>query len=242
MNQQRFRRDGTPLYISVAEVLRQRILRGVWKPGQFLPTIEVLMEEFKVARVTVRDAVKILESEGLLNPRRGRGTMVLPHQPPTRPLSVVTSLSQLVELYRGDVPDLVSLDDYETDLPEGVNFGKAAPKYHMLRRIHSRDGQRYCVITLYIAKHIFDRHEAALRSNLALPVLFDDPELHIEAAHQSLIVTKCDMETAELLDVSVGEPMAEVRRVMCEQDGTIFYLADVIYRGDYIRLDMDLLA
>lgn len=242
MNQQRFRRDGTPLYISVAEVLRQRILRGVWKPGQFLPTIEVLMEEFKVARVTVRDAVKILESEGLLNPRRGRGTMVLPHQPPTRPLSVVTSLSQLVELYRGDVPDLVSLNDYETDLPEGVSFGKAASKYHMLRRIHSRDGQRYCVITLYIAKHIFDRHEAALRSNLALPVLFDDPELHIEAARQSLIVTKCDMETAELLDVSVGEPMAEVRRVMCEQDGTIFYLADVIYRGDYIRLDMDLMA
>ncbi|MEQ8305266.1 MAG: GntR family transcriptional regulator [Hoeflea sp.] len=242
MNQQRFRRDGTPLYISVAEVLRQRILRGVWKPGQFLPTIEVLMEEFKVARVTVRDAVKILEAEGLLNPRRGRGTMVLPHQRPTRPLSVVTSLSQLVELYRGDVPDLVSLDDSETDLPEGVSFGRAAPKYHMLRRIHSRDGQRYCVITLYIAKHIFDRHEAALRSNLALPVLFDDPELHIEAARQSLIVTKCDMETAELLDLSVGEPMAEVRRVMCEQDGTIFYLADVIYRGDYIRLDMDLLA
>jgi GntR family transcriptional regulator len=200
------------------------------------------MEEFKVARVTVRDAVKILEAEGLLDPRRGRGTMVLPHQPPTRPLSVVTSLSQLVELYRGDVPDLVSLDDYETDLPEGVSFGRAAPKYHMLRRIHSRDGQRYCVITLYIAKHIFDRHEAALRSNLALPVLFDDPELYIEAARQSLIVTKCDMETAELLELSVGEPMAEVRRVMCEQDGTIFYLADVIYRGDYIRLDMDLLA
>ena len=242
MNQQRFRKDGTPLYMKVAEVLRQRVLRGVWKPGQFLPTIEVLMKEFKVARVTVRDAVKILESEGLLDARRGRGTMVLPHQTPTSPLSVVTSLSQLVDLYRGDVPDLVRLDDCETDLPEGVSFGKAAPKYHMLRRIHSRDEQRYCVITLYISKHIFDRHESALRENLALPILFDDPELHIETARQTLIVTKCDMETAELLDLPVGEPMAEVRRIMCERDGTIFYLADVLYRGDYIRLDMDLLA
>lgn len=242
MNRQRFRKDGTPLYMTVAEVLRQRILRGVWKPGQFLPTIEALMREFKVARVTVRDAVKILEAEGLLDPRRGRGTMVLPHQPPTRPLSVVTSLSQLVDLYRGDIPDLVSLGDCETVLPEGVSFGKAAPRYHMLRRIHSRDEQRYCVITLYIAKHIFDRHEAALRTNLALPVLFDDPLLHIESARQSLIVCKCDIETAELLDLPVGEPMAEVRRIMCERDETIFYLADVIYRGDYVRLDMDLLA
>ena len=242
MNQQRFRRDGTPLYMKVAEVLRQRILRGVWKPGDFLPTIELLMKEFQVARVTIREAVKILEGEGLLEPRRGRGTLVLPHQAPTRPLSVVTSLSQLVDLYRGDVPDLVSLDDCETDLPDGVTFGTPAPKYHMLRRIHSRDEERCCVITLYIAKHIFDRHEPALRAHLALPVLFDDPELHIASARQSLIVTKCDMETAELLDLPVGEPMAEVRRLMCDPDGMIFYLADVIYRGDYVRLDMDLLA
>lgn len=242
MNEQTLRRDGMPLYLKVAEILRQRILRGVWKPGNRLPTIEVLTQEFKVARITIRDAIKILEVEGLLEPRRGRGTLILPHRSPTRPLSVVASLAQLVELYRGDHADLVSLDDCEADLPEGVSIGSAASKYHKLRRMHSRDGQRYCVITLYIAKNIFDRHEASLRANLALPVLFDDPNLHIHTAQQSLIVTKCDMETADLLDLPVGEPMAEVRRVLCERDGTICYLADVIYRGDFVRLDMDLLA
>ena len=75
-----------------------------------------------------------------------------------------------------------------------------------------------------------------------LPVLFDDPDLHVRIARQSLIVSKCDMETATLLDLAVGEPMAEVRRIMCDENDTIIYLADVIYRGDYIRLDMDLLA
>lgn len=242
MKDQKFRRVGTPLYLKVAEVMRQRILRGIWKTGELLPTIDTLMQEFEVARITVREAVKILESEGLVNPRRGRGTMVLQHQAPTRPLSVVTSLAELVDLYRGDVPDLVSLDDSETDLPDGITFGKAAPKYHMLRRIHSREGQRYCVITLYITKDVFDRHEAKLRSHLALPVLFDDAEIHIETARQSLIVSKCDLETAALLDLQVGEPMAEVRRILCDADGMILYLADVIYRGDYVRLDMDLLA
>jgi GntR family transcriptional regulator len=242
MKVQKFRRDGTPLYLKVAEVMRQRILRGIWKTGELLPTIDTLMQEFEVARITVREAVKILESEGLVDPRRGRGTMVLKHKAPTRPLSVVTSLAELVDLYRGDVPDLVSLDDSETDLPDGVTSGKAAPKYHMLRRIHSREGQRYCVITLYIAKNVFDRHETMLRRHLALPVLFDDPEIHIETARQNLIVSKCDMETAALLNLQVGEPMAEVRRILCDADGIILYLADVIYRGDYIQLDMDLLA
>lgn len=242
MEHKGIRRDGSPLYLNVAKVLRQRILRGTWKAGELLPTLEALMHEFKVARITVREAIKILEKEQLLEPRRGRGTLVLPHEPPTRPLSVVTSLAELVKLYRGDVPDLVNLDDCETDLPDGIEFGKAAQKYHLLRRIHSRDGQRYCVIMLYIAKHIFDKQESQFRNNLALPVLFDDPHLNIEAARQSLIVTKCDLETADLLDLPVGEPMAEVRRAICEQGGTIIYLADVVYRGDYIRLNMDLLA
>ena len=34
--------------------------------------------------------------------------------------------------------------------------------------------------------------------------------------------------------------MAEVRRVLRGGDGTIIYLADVTYRGDYIHLEMDL--
>ena len=242
MKTQVFRRDGTPLYLKVSEVMRQRIMRNDWKIGEFLPTIGELMEEFQVARVTIREAVKILESEGLVDPKRGRGTTVLPHKIPGRSLSVVTSLAELVELYRGDIPDLVSLDDFETELPDGVTIGKSAGKYHMLRRMHSRDGLRYCVITLYLAKDIFDKHEAAFRTKLALPVLFDDPDLHVSIARQSLIVAKCDMKTAMLLDLPVGEPMAEVRRVICDENGTVIYVADVIYRGDFIKLDMDLLA
>lgn len=237
----KFRRDGTPLYLKVAEVMRQRILRDVWKTGDILPTITELMEEFQVARVTVREATKILESEGLLEPKRGRGTTVLPHRSPQRSLSMVTKLEELVRLYRGDVPDLVSLDDFETELPKDVTIGRPAKRYHLLRRIHSRDGQRYCVIRLYLAKNIFDKHEAAFRTRLALPVLFDDPNLKVMTARQNLVVSKCDMETAMLLDLPVGEPMAEVRRILCDENETVIYLADVIYRGDYVKLEMDFL-
>jgi GntR family transcriptional regulator len=242
MENEKFRQDRTPLFLKVAEVLRQRIMREVWKTGELLPTVNELMEEFRVARVTVREAIKILESEGLVDPKRGRGTTVLPHKAPTRPLSVVTKLSELVDLYRGDVPDLESLDDMLTELPDGVEVGNSAGQYHMIRHIHSRDGRRYCIITLYLAKDIFDEHEAQLRTHLALPVLFDDPGIDISIAHQRLLISKCDMESATHLNLSVGEPIAEVRRVLCDADETILYMADVIYRGDYIQLNIDLLA
>jgi GntR family transcriptional regulator len=65
-----------PLYAQIAELLRGRILRGDWKEGDRLPSHEALTREFDVARVTVRQAIMLLEGDGLLTSRRGRGTFV----------------------------------------------------------------------------------------------------------------------------------------------------------------------
>ncbi|MGH8707735.1 MAG: hypothetical protein ACREVD_06715 [Burkholderiales bacterium] len=40
----------------------------------------------------------------------------------------------------------------------------------------------------------------------------------------------------------IGAPVAEIRRVFCGPDGTVIYLGELAYRGDFIRLDIDLLA
>jgi DNA-binding FadR family transcriptional regulator len=55
----------------VADTLRRRIITGEYVPDELLPSETVLMQNFNVARTTVRDAVRILESEGLLVVRRG---------------------------------------------------------------------------------------------------------------------------------------------------------------------------
>src|SRR5689334_14931391 len=65
-----------PLYLQVADILRERIDKREWLSGSLIPTLEELAREFRVARVTVRQAVQLLTKEGLLAPRRGLGTMV----------------------------------------------------------------------------------------------------------------------------------------------------------------------
>ena len=57
----------------VADTLRRRIILREYHPGEVLPPEGVLMEDFDVARTTVRDAFRVLESEGLLEVRRGAG-------------------------------------------------------------------------------------------------------------------------------------------------------------------------
>jgi DNA-binding FadR family transcriptional regulator len=57
----------------VARGLRARIVGGELPEGAPLPPEGQLMEQFGVARTTVREAVRVLESEGLLEVRRGAG-------------------------------------------------------------------------------------------------------------------------------------------------------------------------
>ena len=87
----------------------------------------------------------------------------------------------------------------------------------------------------------FERHETAFRTQLALPILFDFPDIKVALAGQSLTIGKCDDELAPLLNLAVGDPVVEVRRVICDVDEYVLYLTDVTYRIDYVRRKMDLL-
>ena len=75
-----------PLYVQLADLFRQRIVKGVWKEGEKLPSLEQLVAEFEVARVTVRQAIERLTRDGLVSPQRGRGTFVT-GAPQQRPLA-----------------------------------------------------------------------------------------------------------------------------------------------------------
>ena len=84
----------TPRYLQLAQLMRQRIARGQWPQGHRLPSLDELVQEFGVARVTVRQAVDMLARDGLLSPQQGRGTFVT-GQASERWLSVQTSLESL---------------------------------------------------------------------------------------------------------------------------------------------------
>ena len=70
--------DPTPLYVQLANVLRDMIASGELEPRAPLPSESYLQQEQGVARGTVRKAVEILRDEGLVITIGGRGTFVSP--------------------------------------------------------------------------------------------------------------------------------------------------------------------
>ncbi len=61
---------------TVAEHLRRSILDGVFLPGELLPSETELAERFRYSRLTVREAIKTLSSQGLVRVQQGMGTEV----------------------------------------------------------------------------------------------------------------------------------------------------------------------
>lgn len=62
---------------SIAEQLKSKILSGVLKPGDKLPAERELVDQLKVSRPSVREALLKLEAQGLIYSRQGEGTFVL---------------------------------------------------------------------------------------------------------------------------------------------------------------------
>ena len=235
------RRDNVPAYIQVASVLRRRIETGEWKPQQKISTLEELEHEFQVARVTVRQAVGLLEKEGLVTRQQGRGTFVSEYVSDKRWLKLGTTWESVVMSIKDNVPSFVEvanpppfprLDDGKTSL---------APEYVFLRSVQLKDDVPYAAVKLHLSREIFDQRRDAFRRHTALPLLATLDDLEIRQAYQRLVIGTADRETADLLQVPLSAPIVDCHWVVIDQNDVAVYVADIVYRSECIKLSIDLL-
>ncbi len=87
----RLQESRRPLHKDVADIISEKIIAGEWPTNSFLPTEAELCKEMGVSRTVVREAVKVLESSGLVRIDRGFGTRVLEanHDSVSRPLKML---------------------------------------------------------------------------------------------------------------------------------------------------------
>jgi DNA-binding GntR family transcriptional regulator len=104
------RNGGVSIQAGVADKLRQKITMGDLTPGSSLSEV-ALAEEFGVSRTPVREALKQLQTEGLVEIRPRVGTFV--STPSRREITELFQMKELLEAaaarllaFRGQVPEL----------------------------------------------------------------------------------------------------------------------------------------
>jgi len=65
-----------PIFLQLAEEIRQSILNGNLKEGEFIPSIRKLSSQFELNPITVMNTIKTLVEEGILDKKRGLGMQI----------------------------------------------------------------------------------------------------------------------------------------------------------------------
>lgn len=94
-----------PLSRIVLERIKEALINGELKPGDYLPSESDLAKGFGVGKSSIREAIKMLEAMGIVEIKRGQGTMICDH--PSN--NTVDSLLLQFLIQKAEVQDIVDL-------------------------------------------------------------------------------------------------------------------------------------
>lgn len=104
-------------YERIVQQIEDAILRGELRPGERLPSERELVRQFSVSRSSVREALRVLQSNGMVRSRAGdpAGAEILPFSPATLQKSM-TNLARVSELTLAELVQFRMLLDGSANL------------------------------------------------------------------------------------------------------------------------------
>jgi GntR family transcriptional regulator len=222
---------GQSRYGALASALRQRILAGEWPPGHALPAETTLASEHGVALGTLRRALDVLDDQGLIERRHGRGTFVRSG----------LAGAPMLRFFRfgersGEVPASrivsrqVAVASPETARRLGLGRGEAVLR---LNRLRSLGGQPCLLEEIWLPLPLF----AALTEgdtggwgDLLYPMLAERCDVHVTRAVDEIGFGTLTASQARALQLSPGHPCAVVTRQAFDLAGRCVELRTT--RGD----------
>ncbi|GLK73928.1 GntR family transcriptional regulator [Ancylobacter dichloromethanicus] len=237
-----YRRSPVPRYLQIAGVIRRRIEDGVWGPNEKISTLQELEAEFQVARVTVRQAVEVLQGEGLVRRIQGKGTFVSASVEDKRWLKLDLKWHSLAGTIGANIPRFLPVATPPAPPTIRPEDGTPAARYRYLESVQSRRGQPYSFARVHFDDALYALAPARFDREPTVSVIASLDGLTVKRARQSFIVGTVEPRVANLLATGIGFPTVEAHLVITDENDVVIYVADIVYRGDCVQLDIDLLG
>lgn len=243
-----------PAYLRIADTLREGIRDGSLPQGSRLPTMAELRAAHGVSEIVVRQAVALLRGEGLVETRRGGGTIVRVVPPArrvamdryravTRPMAVPETTftrDQHItwEEYRLDK----EFSRVRADTELGALFELPAGTELLRRRFvfHARGEPQQISVNflpwdLVGGTPVSDpEREPWPGGTLAQLAYLGHPPTRVEEAVRSRMPTP---EEAETLRMTGGVPVLAITRRMLSGEGVMEVCRDIVLPADRVVLD-----
>ena len=214
-----------PLYLQLKDYILEKISTGEWGAGQKLPTETEFQELLGISRITVRHAIELLEFEGYVVKKRGKGTFI---SPPSfsYPLPKLTSFSEDI-VQKNCIPgSKTTVLEVLSDAAVAAHMGlpESTPLVHLVRlrtvnHIVMGMHDSYYNLSLFddnkIIRNISSGYliEQMDKQSVSLyKILENDYHITIEYADESLKAIACP-PLAEQLHIPVNDPLLYLERM-----------------------------
>lgn len=178
-----------PRYKEILEIVRARIASGAYPVGDRLPSEAEFCAEFAASRFTVREALRRLQAEGLLETQQGARSRVVRRQSTGVFVHSYSSVSDLYQFALDTHFEIVAIENTSLDQDVAAMIGgEPEETWCFVRglRTTEKDGAPLCLIESYIPLR-FARH-VPLLSNAHGPlyaVLEEASGEKVTSVHQS---------------------------------------------------------
>ncbi|MBZ4016188.1 GntR family transcriptional regulator [Streptomyces purpurogeneiscleroticus] len=223
-----------PLWYQVSQSLRASILGRHPEAPLRLPTEETLAAHYGVSVLTMRQALKELETEGLISRHRRRGTFIEPAARRGAPVRLLGSVDAIVAQQSGMVSELLEHGTGPVP-PELAEHFPGLPEVGVYRRLRSdeRTGEPTNHAVNHIRPDVAARIDPAeLERHPMTKVLRDTVGVRIGRITDTVEARLADPETARLLDVPLLSPILHYTGITYDEAGQVVDVARIHYRGD----------
>lgn len=220
-----------PIYAQVVALLRRRIRDGELGPGTKLPKELDLARRLGVSRIPVRHALAILQREGLILRRHGRGTFVAEKvgKPEVLRLTGIIGWSAVSAEHR-----LLSVDEMVPPTEPARFFGlERGETLTRFVRSRSRAGSTFNYIVNYVPVSLAQRvRREDFRRHTMTDILRKRLKIRVGPIRQAIQAATADPMIARQLSVAVGAPVLYVETRIWRKNGVPLMYSQTYYRGD----------
>jgi GntR family transcriptional regulator len=143
-----------PRYAQIFNTLSKRVQAGKYPVDMMLPTESELCDEFGASRFTVREALRRLVEQGMVQRRQGAGSVVVSTTPQAQYVHSLSSLNDLFQFALDTHYDMLSIGQVALDQKVADDVAAAAGERWQLvegLRRHEKGGKAFCCVHSYIA-------------------------------------------------------------------------------------------
>lgn len=217
------KRENTPLYLKVAEALKFEILSNEYEVGTYLPTEQQLCVRFSASRYTTREALRVLESDGIVKRHQGKGTEVISTSERKGFTQSFRSISQIYD-YASDTHLVIDrVIRIISDEKIAEILGRLPGREWLLAEgvRTTRSNEIICGTRIFIHEDFLEISEELFNIKGAIHKLIEDRfNVSVSEVQQTISSQKLDVQIARILGQTESDYSILVTRRYLSQDDT----------------------